>query len=265
VAHQPTSLDALAISFPEIPATLPALLAEDRLGGKNIRVGIIDTGIDRETIQRRFQRSMAIEGAVFASERLIAVYQGQQSAPHGTTVAGILLRHAPGVDLVSADVFGAQGRCEAETLIQAIRWCVEEAHCRVLNLSLGISEDRLFPIQRRWQLQRVIEDCYHRNVMIIAAAHNDHPSLRSFPAVLGAPLIGVDKGPWHDELRVRYLPNERVEFQATGSCEGDLFSSNPATSWAAPHLTAIVARLLALRPGLRPFEVKTLLCRLATS
>jgi hypothetical protein len=253
------------MSFPEIPATLSALLAKDRLGGKNIRVGIIDTGIDRETIQRRFQRPITIEGAIFASERIVGTYQGQQSAPHGTTVAGILLRHAPTIDLVSADVFGAQGRCEAETLIHAIRWCVEEAHCQVLNLSLGIAEDRLFPVQRRWQLQRVIEDCYHRNVMIIAAAHNDHPSLRSFPAVLGAPLIGVDKGPWHDELMVRYLPNERVEFQATGSAEGDLFSANPATSWAAPHVTAIVARLLALRPGLRPFEVKTLLCRLAAA
>ena len=33
----------------------------------------------------------------------------------------------------------------------------------------------------------------------------------------------------------------------------------PATSWAAPHLTGIAARLLSLRPTLKPFEVKTLL------
>ena len=37
------------------------------------------------------------------------------------------------------------------------------------------------------------------------------------------------------------------------------FAAEPATSWAAPHLAGIAARLLSLRPGLKPFEVKTLL------
>ena len=35
--------------------------------------------------------------------------------------------------------------------------------------------------------------------------------------------------------------------------------AEPATSWAAPHLAGIAARILSLRPGLKPFEVKTLL------
>ena len=37
------------------------------------------------------------------------------------------------------------------------------------------------------------------------------------------------------------------------------FAAEPATSWATPHLAGIAARLLSLRPGLKPFEVKTLL------
>lgn len=230
--------------------------------GQGVRVGVIDTGIDRATLQRQGYTA-AIEGVIVEAGTAKPVpYTGMQSAPHGTTVAGILVRHAPAITLISADVFGTRGQCDVETLIRAILWCVDVAGCQVLNLSLGITEDRLLPIQRRWQLQRVIEDCYHRQVSVIAAAHNDHPQCRSFPALLGAPLIGVSKGPWHHELQLRYQPCERVEFQATASTEGDFLARTPASSWAAPHVTAIVARLLSLYPGLKPFEVKTALCGL---
>ena len=37
------------------------------------------------------------------------------------------------------------------------------------------------------------------------------------------------------------------------------FAQEPATSWAAPHLTGIAARILSLRPTLKPFEMKALL------
>lgn len=239
--------------------TLDDLLRHPKADGAGVRVGVIDTGIDRATLFKQGKEGPT-EGAIFeAGQPKPLPYIGQQSGPHGTAVAGIILRHAPKVTLVSADVYGSSGQCDVETLIRAVQWCVDEARCHVLNLSLGITEDRLLPIQRRWQLQRVMEECYHRDVIAVAAAHNDHPHFRSFPALLGAPLIGVTKGPWHEEMKIRYQPCERVEFQATASCEGDFLTMTPASSWAAPHVTAIVARLLSLQPGLKPFEVKTAL------
>lgn len=244
------------------PTTLDELLRHPNADGTGVRVGIVDTGIDRATLQRQ-GKDVPIEGAIFEAGQLKPLpYVGQQSGPHGTAVAGIILRHAPKATLISADIYGSSGQCDVETLIRAVQWCVDEARCQVLNLSLGITEDRLLPIQRRWQLQRVIEECYHRDVIAVAAAHNDHPHYRSFPALLGAPLIGVCQGPWHDEARIKYQPCERVEFQATASCEGDFLTMTPASSWAAPHVTAMVARLLSLKPGLKPFEVKTALYRL---
>jgi subtilisin len=241
------------------PKTVDDLLAHPKADGSGVRVGVIDTGIDRATLQLQ-GRGTVIEGAIFEAGKPKPLhYAGQQSGPHGTAVAGIIVRHAPKVTLISADVFGSSGQCDVETLIRAIQWCVEEARCQVLNLSLGITEDRLLPIQRRWQLQRIIEECYHRDVIVIAAAHNDHPHYRSFPALLGAPLIGVTKGPWHQEMKLRYAPNERVEFQATASSDGDFLTMTPASSWAAPHVTAMVARLLSLQPGMKPFEMKTAL------
>lgn len=244
------------------PKTLDELLRHPHADGQGVRVGIIDSGMDQPTLQKQFG-VRSIEGAIFEAEQPQPLpYLGQQSGPHGTAVAGIILRHAPHTTLISADVFGRSGQSDVETLIRAIRWCVEIQRCQVLNLSLGITEDRLLPIQRRWQLQRVIEDCYHRDVTVVAAAHNDHPHYRSFPALLGAPLIGVCQGPWHQELKVRYQPCDRVEFQATASCDGDFLTMAPASSWAAPHVTAVVARMMSLKPGMKPFEVKAELYRM---
>jgi subtilisin len=50
-----------------------------------------------------------------------------------------------------------------------------------------------------------------------------------------------------------------VEFQAHGRGYLGPFANEPATSWATPHLTGIAARILSLRPGLKPFEIKTIL------
>ena len=238
------------------PTSIAELLRHPQADGRGVRVGIIDTGIDQATLVRQgYERPFT--GVMFTPQP--EPYTGLQSAPHGTAVAGIVVKHAPGVELVSADVFGPTGLCEVETLLRAITWCLETAQCQVLNLSLGITEDRLLPVQRRWQLQRLIEECYHRHVVVVAAAHNDHPQYRSFPALLGAPLIGVKKGVWHEEVVLRYQPLERVEFEGTASCTGNFLTQSPASSWAAPHVTALVARLLSLHPTLKPFEVKAAL------
>jgi hypothetical protein len=108
-------------------------------------------------------------------------------------------------------------------------------------------------------LQRAVEEAYHRGTVVVAAAHHDHPMTRSYPAAFAAPLLSVDKGLFDDPLDVRYRPREHVEFQAHSRGALGPFAREPATSWAAPHVSGVAARLLSLRPDLRPFEVKALL------
>jgi hypothetical protein len=69
----------------------------------------------------------------------------------------------------------------------------------------------------------------------------------------------VDKQTFADPLRFAYVLREQIEFQAHGVGQLGPFAAEPATSWAAPHLTGIAARILSLRPGLKPFEMKTIL------
>jgi hypothetical protein len=131
--------------------------------------------------------------------------------------------------------------------------------CKVINLSLGVPEQRLQQVQRRQQLLRTIEEAYYKDVLVVAAAHNEHPLTRSYPAAFAPPLLSVDKAHFADPLEFAYHLSEPIEFQAHGRGYLGPFATEPATSWAAPHLTGIAARILSLRPGLKPFEMKTIL------
>ena len=170
-----------------------------------------------------------------------------------------MLSLAPRVQLFSADVFGPAASSDVDTLIRALRYVMDVWHCKVINLSLGIAEERLQVIQRRQQLYRTIQEAYFRGIIVVAATHNDHPLVRSYPALFAPPLISVNKSLFDDPLTLKYALDEHVEFVAHGRGYLGAFAHEPATSWAAPHLTAIVARLLSLRPTLKLFEVKTIL------
>src|SRR5262249_1387258 len=100
---------------------------------------------------------------------------------------------------------------------------------------------------------------YYRDVLIFAAAHNEHPLTLSYPAMFAPPLLSVDKGAFDDPYQFSYALREHIEFQAYSRGYLGPFAAEPARSWAAPHLAGLAARLLSLRPGLKPFEIKTLL------
>jgi subtilisin family serine protease len=240
------------------------LLRDPRATGEGVTVCVVDSGVERALLEEKFrgrgQPLHPIEGGVFTADRPEPLpYDGRQSTPHGTTVADILLTLAPRVRLYSADVFGPRGGCEVEVVIRALRWAIDVWRCKVVNLSLGIPEPRLQQAPRRQQLQRAVEDAYYKDVLVFAAAHNEHPLTRSYPAAFAPPLLSVDKALFDDPLRFAYRLSQPVEFQAHGRGYLGPFAQEPATSWAAPHLAGIAARILSLRPGLKPFEMKTIL------
>jgi subtilisin len=250
--------ELLALCTPE------RLLRDPRANGEGVSVCILDSGVERAVLEDKFRKAgqdiQRIEGGVFtAADPGPLAYEGKQSTPHGTTVADILLTLAPRIRLYSADIFGPRGHCEVEVVIKALHWAIDVWKCRIVNLSLGVAEQRLPQLSKRQQFARAIEDAYFKDVLIFAAAHNDHPVTRSYPALFAPPLLSVDKQLFADPLHFAYALHDQIEFQAHGRGYLGPFAQEPATSWAAPHLAGIAARILALRPGLKPFEMKTLL------
>jgi subtilisin len=252
--------------FDEIFAALSPdrLLRDPRATGEGVAVAVIDSGIERELLLNKHAHGdytlEPIEGAIFRTGSPEALpYEGKQSSPHGTTVADIILTLAPRVKLYSADVFGPQGSCEVETVIAALRHAMDVWKVKVINLSLGVPEHKMQQLPRRHALLKAIEEAYFKDVLVFAAAHNEHPLTRSYPAMFSPPLISVDKGLFDDPLRFAYQLRESIEFQAHSRGYLGPFAREPATSWATPHLAGIAARILSLKPDLKPFEIKTLL------
>lgn len=240
------------------------LLRDPRATGAGVKVCVIDSGVERSLLEEKFrqrgQTIQPIQGGIFTATQAAPLpYEGFQSTPHGTTVADIILTVAPQVQLYSADVFGPQGSCEVEVVMKALHHAIDVWQCKVINLSLGVTEHRLQQLPRRNQFQRAIEEGYFKDVLIFAAAHNEHPFTRSYPALFGPQLISVDKNLFDDPLRFAYLLRDQIEFQAHGRGYLGPFANEPATSWAAPHLAGIACRILSLRPLLKPFEIKTIL------
>jgi hypothetical protein len=252
--------------FDEVFALLnpERLLRDPRATGEGVGVCVLDSGVERALLEDKFRRAgqeiHRIEGGVFTADGPQPLpYEGRQSTPHGTTVADIILTLAPRVRLYSADVFGPRGSCEVEVVMRALQWAIDVWQCKVVNLSLGVAESRLQQLPRRLQFLRAVEDAYYKDVLVFAAAHNEHPLTRSYPAAFAPPLLSVDKGLFADPLQFAYQLRDQVEFQAHGRGYLGPFAQEPATSWAAPHLAGIASRILSLRPGLKPFEIKTIL------
>ena len=88
--------------------------------------------------------------------------------------------------------------------MRALHWAIDVWKCKVINLSLGVPEQRLQQVQRRYQFLRAIEEAYYKDVLIFAAAHNEHPLTRSYPAAFAPPLISVDKHLFADPLQFAY-------------------------------------------------------------
>lgn len=233
--------------------------------GRGVRVALIDTGVDRAALARRCaERGVPLprlEGAIFLpGQPTPLAYQGRHSAPHGTTVAEILVGQAPGVELFSADIFGPRGISELDTLIHAVNYVRDTWRAQVINISLGISESQLQTLARREALRRAIEACYHAGQVVVAAAHQDHPATRSYPALFATAVVPVRADGTGQATGWRFDPDHEIEFTSAGRAPA---AAATASSWAAPLVAGIIARWLSVCPDLRPFEIKALLRRLA--
>ena len=108
---------------------------------------------------------------------------------------------------------------------------------------------------------------YFRNVMLVVAANN--LPVPSYPSVY-ASVISVAAHQLQDPRVVFYNPAPPVEFGAAGidvrvAWQGGGWITATGNSFAAPHVTGLVAQILAKRPGLAPFQIKQILHALAAN
>jgi subtilisin family serine protease len=257
----PFVADALRTLEPVLP--VEEITPEWAWGGSSgagVKVAVVDSGID------------AAHPAVGHVEGFVAVGEGPEgmvfdTAPHedlfghGTACAGIIRSFAPACELYSIRVLGRALLGRGAVFVAGLRWALENG-MQVVNLSLATSKTEFFGV-----LHELADQAYFKNVMLVTSANN--MPVRSFPAMFSS-VFSVASHDVDDPYRFYYNPDPPVEFGAHGVdvrvawTEGGWITST-GNSFATPHISGLIARILGKHPGLTPFQMKAVLRALAAN
>ncbi|MBM3888345.1 MAG: hypothetical protein FJ388_04385 [Verrucomicrobia bacterium] len=237
--------------------------------GKGVKIAVVDSGVDNKHPDLAAHVKGGCVIAEEATGKIITKpYDGEDAAGHGTGCAGIIAKLAPEAEIYSVRVLACIGvgpdgyRMAAgkpKHLIYGLNWAIE--NCHVINASNGliVSEGTAYFDA----FHKIVEKAYYRDRILVAAGENQ--GYPSFPSVFSN-LIKVYwdtyKDPFHFVYQLK--PNTFTEFIAHGNRvtvpqPGGGYIEEFGTSFATPHVTAAVALLLSKYPGLKPFQVKSLI------
>ena len=227
--------------------------------GRGVKIAIVDSGVDNthpaiaSAVRGWAEPEISEEGEV-----TINTSPHEDVFGHGTACAGIVHKIAPEAELYSVRVLGAGLVGRARTFAEGLRWAIENG-MDVVNLSLGTTIQDHF-----YSLYELVDQAYYRGVVLVTAANNMR--IPSAPS-LYAPVVSVAcyRGATDDNLLDFWCnPTPPVEFGALGinvrvGWLGGGYITATGNSFAAPHMTGLVALLRSKHPNLTPSEVKTLL------
>jgi subtilisin family serine protease len=149
---------------------------------------------------------------------------------HGSAIARIILQHAPGAALIDARVFVERQRATPEAVAAGLDWLREEG-ARVGNMSFGLRHDRA-----------VLRDA------VAAARAAGMVLIASVPARGGTVYPGGYPGVIPVSGDARCLPGEISALGGApadyGACPQDAGGRQGGASFAAAHLTGLLARHL---------------------
>lgn len=225
--------------------------------GAGIKVAVVDSGVDAD-----HPRVRGIAGAVAfeldaAAELGYVEREGLHDdlVGHGTACAAIIRALAPEAEIYSVRVLGANLKGRGALLHAGVAWSVERG-MHVANLSLSSKSDAMFG-----PLHEVADQAYFTGTVLVCAANNlPGPT---YPSQY-ASVVSVAARPGGEEMALAYNAHPPVEFGARGidvdvawADHGSITATG--NSFAAPHVTAMVALMRSKHPWLTPFQVKAVL------
>jgi serine protease AprX len=261
--------------------------------GRGATVAVLDTGIDPLP---------DFAGRLIGGVDLTSTNNPyQDSYGHGTFVAGLIAGNgassngqysgeAPGADLVSIKVAGADGTTHLGTLISGLQWAVDNQSAygiNVLNISLGLQPSKSTVTN---PLDQAVEAVWNAGITVVAAAGNAGPFNGTILSPGDDPLV-ITAGALDDMAGAAVGADEMTNFSSAGPTTPDgwvkpdlvtsgrsvvslaapgstIYDSNPSarigsanfvgsgTSFSAAITSGAAALVLAAGPGLAPDQVK---------
>ncbi len=225
--------------------------------GAGVKVAVVDSGVDAG-----HPRVGGIAGAIAfeldpAAELGYVEREGahEDLVGHGTACAAIIRALAPDVEIHSVRVLGANLKGRGALLHAGVAWSVDHG-MHVANLSLSSKSDTMFG-----PLHEIADEAYFSGTVLVCAANNlPGPT---YPSQY-ASVVSVAARPGHEEMALAYNAHPPVEFGARGidvdvawADHGSITATG--NSFAAPHVTGMVALMRSKHPWLTPFQVKAVL------
>ena len=229
-------------------------------GGENVRVYVVDTGIDYSLASNFAPRGFdAVDGDTWADGGFV-VKDGdpRDCHGHGTHVAGVvgsgLWGVSEGATIVGVRVLNCSGSGYTSDVVNGINWAVADANGRpaVINMSLGGSYSAA--------LNAAVEDAVEKGVVVVVAAGNDNADVRYYSPASAPNAVTVAASDKNDNKAVFSNYGYGVDVFAPGTnieslrmYGGSLVMSG--TSMAAPHVAGVAAGYLSQHPTASPAEV----------
>ena len=230
--------------------------------GEGVRVAVIDSGI--ETTHPRLARMSLRDSVGFEEERgCIRVIEGQghDIYGHGTAVAGILHEVAPLAEIGSFRVIDAQCSSRTHLIFAGVREALQRGY-HVLNCSFGCRGLAKFILpHKEWA-----DEAWLLGSHVVAACSNLDSRETEWPSHF-ASVIGVDLAETESES-VFFRPDHLVGYAARGenvevAWLGGGVQYQTGTSFAAPRVAGMIARILSVFPGIRPPMMHEMLASIA--
>ena len=231
--------------------------------GRGVKVCVVDSGIDNH--------HPAMAGAVKGWIEPILDGEGnvtfnpdphEDLFGHGTACGGIIRGIAPDVELYSVRVLGQRLSGKAATFSAGLRWAIENG-MHIVNLSMGATVQEYFSV-----FHELADEAYFKGMIWVTAANN--MPVVSYPSLYATSIsVACYEGDSFDEpIEFYFNPLPPVEFGAKGvdvkvAWREEGYITATGNSFAAPHITGIVALLLEKHPQLTAYQVKTVLRSLA--
>ena len=225
--------------------------------GAGVTVAVVDSGIDAGHAAVSHVDGYAAFGVDEAAPDGVRCDLGAHDdlVGHGTACAGIIRSIAPDVRLLSVRVLGERLSGRSAVFAAGLRWALASG-ADVINCSLSTSRAENASV-----FHELADAAAHAGVVVVCAVNN--VAGPSIPATF-ASVISVAAHDGNDPNGWDANPRPPVDFGAPGigvevAWRGGGTVVTTGNSFAAPHISGQVARLLSAHPGLTVYEVKTIL------